>query len=423
MTTAKPRILIVSPAHPAHVADGAALCAHDLFTELNRTGEAEVSFLACVTARQRPPSEAGALQPCPGAAGEFLLHVGEFDPFMLVHGVEDRSLDAFGQLLDSVRPDIVHFHHLRLIGAESLALVRNRLPRTRIVFTLHDFHPICHRDGLMVRTGSEALCSEPTPDACHGCFRDVLPGRFALRLQHVQNMLGLVDRFIAPSAFVVQRFDAWGLSEHMVARIPYGLPDAMLPPKSDGARTRNRLGFFGEIAPQAGPLLLLEALAGIDESLPLTLTLHGGMPRLDNDFATAFERASARAGARMRYHGPYERGEVSRLMAEIDWVVVPSTWWEPAPLTILEAFRHGRPVIASDIGGMAELVNHDLNGLLFRRGDVADLARWMTRAARDQGLWRRLAAAVPRIPSISEVATRHMAVYSGLLSTTRRRSA
>lgn len=423
MTTAKPRILIVSHALPAHVADGAAFCAHNLFTELNRTGEAEVSFLACATARQRPPSEAGALQPCPGAAREFLLHVGDFDPFMLVHGVDDRSLDAFAQLLDSVLPDIVHFHHLHPIGAESLALVRNRLPRARIVFTLHDFHPICHRDGLMVRTGSEILCSEPTPDACHGCFRGVLPGRFALRLQHVQNMLGLVDRFIAPSAFVVQRFDRWGLSEHMVARIPHGLPGSMVPATGDGTPTRNRFGFFGNIAPQKGVVLLLDAVAGIDTSVSLTLALHGGSPDRNENFSTAFERASARAGDRVRYHGPYERGDVSRLMAEIDWVVVPSTWWEPAPLTVLEAFRHGRPVIASDIGGMAELVNHDLNGLLFRRGDVADLTRWMTRAARDPGLWRRLAAAVPRIPSIAEVAARHMAVYSGLLSTTRRRSA
>ena len=62
-------------------------------------------------------------------------------------------------------------------------------------------------------------------------------------------------------------------------------------------------------------------------------------------------------------------------MAEIDWVVVPSIWWENSPLVIQEAFLHGRPVICSDIGGMAEKVEHEVNGLHFRVGDHAALGR------------------------------------------------
>jgi glycosyltransferase involved in cell wall biosynthesis len=423
MSTAKPRILIVSHGHPALVSGGTELCAYELFRELNRTEKADAYFLGCVTALHREPSETGALQSYNGAENEFLLHVGEFDPFMLVHGVDSPSLDEFGRLLESVKPDIVHFHHLYLIGAESLALVRNRLPRTRIVFTLHDFHPICHRDGLMVKTGSEALCSDPTPDACHSCFRGVMPGRFSLRLHHLQNMLGLVDRFIAPSAFIIQRFDAWGLSQHMVELIPNGLPEEMVPLDRNVARPRNRFGYFGNIAPHKGPLLLLAALGGIDRSVPLTVTIHGGLQFQSDDFAADFDRSLRRAGKRVHNHGPYGRDDVSRLMAEIDWVVVPSTWWENAPLTILEAFRHGRPVIASNQGGMAELVNHGANGLLFRRGDASDLARWMTRAVQEKGLWERLAAALPRVPTTVESTARHLVVYSSLLGASHQRSA
>src|SRR5690606_1954749 len=166
-------------------------------------------------------------------------------------------------------------------------------------------------------------------------------------------MLGLIDRFIAPSAFAIQRFDAWGLSQHMCAMIPRGLPDSMVRPASEPARSRDRFGFFGSIAPQRGVLLLLDALAAVDPSVPLTLVIHGGSRYRNSNFTPAFERASARAGNRVRHHGPYERSELSRLMAGIDWVVVPSTWWESAPLAIAEAFRHGRPVITSDVGGMA----------------------------------------------------------------------
>ena len=67
-------------------------------------------------------------------------------------------------------------------------------------------------------------------------------------------------------------------------------------------------------------------------------------------------------------------------MASVDWVVVPSIWWENSPLVIQEAFLHGRPVICSDIGGMAEKVDDGVNGLHFRTGDPRSLAQAIRRA-------------------------------------------
>jgi hypothetical protein len=72
---------------------------------------------------------------------------------------------------------------------------------------------------------------------------------------------------------------------------------------------------------------------------------------------------------------------------------------------------------------MAELVNHGANGLLFRRGDASDLARWMTRAVQEKGLWERLAAALPRVPTTVESTARHLVVYSSLLGASHQRSA
>ena len=84
-------------------------------------------------------------------------------------------------------------------------------------------------------------------------------------------------------------------------------------------------------------------------------------------------------------------------MAEIDWVVVPSRWWENSPLVIQEAFLHGRPVICSDIGGMAEKVTDGVNGLHFRAGDARGLARVIEKAVNTEGLWESLRAGVPEI--------------------------
>lgn len=423
MTAEKPRVLVVSQAHPALASGNAQIAAYDLFRALDQSGEVEASFLGCVTSLHRTAPADCALQAVDGSDNEYLLHVGDFDPFMLAHGIDSRTLDDFGHLLDGIRPDIVHFHHLNLIGAESLALVRSRLPGARTIFTLHDFHPICHRGGLMMRTRSDTLCDQATPDSCHACFGNIRPERFSLRLSHLQNMLGLVDRFIAPSIFLRARFVDWGISEHMIEWIPNGLPESIRSVSGEDRPQRNRFGFFGNIAPHEGPLVALDAVRRVDPAVDLTLTLHGAFQFQGGAFCDAFDQALGRAGDRARYAGPYSRSDVARLVSEVDWVVVPSIWWENAPLAILESFRLGRPVLAGDVGGMAELVDHGATGLLFRCNDAVDLARTMSIAASEPGIWDRMAAALPEVPMITDMAARHLALYGGLVTRTQRRTA
>ena len=78
---------------------------------------------------------------------------------------------------------------------------------------------------------------------------------------------------------------------------------------------------------------------------------------------------------------------MAKLLGAVDWVITPSIWWENAPLVIQEAFQQRRPVICSDIGGMAEAVTNGHDGLHFRTGDSADLARVMRRAMTESSLW------------------------------------
>ncbi len=98
------------------------------------------------------------------------------------------------------------------------------------------------------------------------------------------------------------------------------------------------------------------------------------------------------------FAGPYKRSELGKLMAGIDWIVVPSIFEETGPLVILEAFLYGRPVICSDFGGMAEKVTNDVNGLHFKRGDSQYLAKTMLRAVETPGLWNELRKGIPSKP-------------------------
>lgn len=419
--TATPRTLIVSHGHPRLTPGGAETVAHDLCRALNARGLAEASFLGCVTALHRAGQDDVALQSL--GAGDHLLRVGRFDPFMLCHAGDDRAMDGFARLLTALRPEIVHYHHLLHVGAESLALVRRVLPQSRIVLTLHDFYPICARDGLMLKTADDAPCHAADPDACHGCFPQRSAERFALRRLHLGNMLGLVDRFVAPSRFLRDRYVAWGLDADGIAVIPNGVPEAADSVDDGEIRPRNRFGFFGTVAPHKGVLLAMEAAIRAAKSHDLSLTVFGGSAHQAPDFRDEFARLLKRGQGRVSHHGAYDRVDLARLMRGVDWVVVPSLWWENAPLVILEAFRHRRPVIAADIGGMAELVADGVGGLLFRRGDSLQLQGVMERAATDRGLWSRLRASIPPVGTVSDMAAAHGDLYRELLDIEQRKTA
>jgi len=122
------------------------------------------------------------------------------------------------------------------------------------------------------------------------------------------------------------------------------------------------------------------------------------------------------AGRRVRFYGSYRASELAGLMRDIDWVVVPSIWWENSPLVIQEAFAHGRPVICSNIGGMAEKVRPNIDGLHFRAGSAEDLVDRFSEALTSPGLWDRLRANARPSLLIDSAARQHLQVYQTLLS-------
>jgi glycosyltransferase involved in cell wall biosynthesis len=314
----------------------------------------------------------------------------------------------------------VHFQHTLFVGYDAIRMVRRALPHVPIVYTLHEFLPICHHKGQMVRTMNGELCSEETPRRCHECYPDVSPDAFALRKQYVQSQLALVDMFIAPSRVVRDRFVGWGIPGERVLLEDYGRTPA---PGADAERRppHDTLGFFGQLNPYKGIDVLLEALDHLGSSpaadLRPHLHIHGA--NLDLQDRPFRERMSAlldRCAGSVSSFGAYAPARVGELIAAVDWVVVPSTWWENSPLVIHEAFAHQRPVICSDIGGMAEKVTDGRNGLLFGAGDAKALAQTIQRAVETDGLWDRLRAAIPPVHAMDDHIEVLGATYERLLS-------
>jgi glycosyltransferase involved in cell wall biosynthesis len=111
------------------------------------------------------------------------------------------------------------------------------------------------------------------------------------------------------------------------------------------------------------------------------------------------------------FNGAYSLDQIQSRMTRVDWTIVPSVWWEIFGLVISEAWMFGRPVICSNVGGMAERVTHEVDGLHFEMGDPASLAATIRRACIEDGLWDRLHAAVPEPPSRATMADGFLALY------------
>ncbi|MBP2300901.1 glycosyltransferase family 4 protein [Azospirillum picis] len=420
------KILYLAHNHPQFHPGGTEIFAHDLFQEMNRRPGVEALFLAGTSALQRLPSPGTPFQTVGRSAREMLVWTGGFDRFNLsqvdIHGV----LPELERLLREVKPDVVHAHHTLLLGVEAFAVVRRAVPKARLVLTLHDYHAICHNDGLMVAPAAAgrppALCRQASPDACHRCFPDIARMEFRLRELYIQRHLGLVDRFVAPSRFAAERHRAWGIDPARLGVIRNGRPAAApVPARPAEARAAEpAFAVFGNISPMKGTLVALEAARLVAQRTrrPFSLTLHGAPLFQADAFVGELQAAVAALRAtgtvRVRQAGAYVPTEVPALMAAVDWVIVPSVWWENAPLVIDEAFRHRRPVLCSAIGGMAEAVRDGVDGLQFAAGDAAALAERMLACLDEPGLWERLSAAAPEPWDIAASADAHLELYRSL---------
>jgi glycosyltransferase involved in cell wall biosynthesis len=119
-----------------------------------------------------------------------------------------------------------------------------------------------------------------------------------------------------------------------------------------------------------------------------------GIDTVDPQFHAQLNRLLAETAGTVHFAGPYGQDELGGLLGSIDWVVVPSVWWETGPLVIHEARLHRRPVICSDIGSMLERVRDGVDGLHFHVGDPRSLAETIRRAVSTPGLWDELRAQI-----------------------------
>jgi glycosyltransferase involved in cell wall biosynthesis len=420
------KALILSHAHPTFSIGGAQVASYNLFQGLKSLPGWDAHYLAGVAPPVARHPETPLLS-VPGARDETLYWSNEFDWFHL----GARNLDDLGQhferLVRDMRPDVVNFHHMMGFGIQAIRSVRRALGDVPIVFTLHEYLPICTNHGQMIKPKSGGLCTRASPAECGVCFPEYGPARLMRRELFIKSFFAEVDAFVSPSRFLLTRFADWGLPPEKLVMIENGLdggqpaPVRALPP---GGR-RNRFAYFGQLNPFKGIKVLVDAVTRIPNDVwgdAILYVFGGNLEHQPPEFQTAVKELFRLAGRRLRFMGSYKSADLPNLMREVDWTIVPSTWWENAPVVIQEAFFHGRPIIASDIGGMAEKVRNGVDGLHFHVSNPESLAEAMTSAMTEPGLWDRLHRGI-RPPTTAEAAaTQHAALFGRLLDRRRARA-
>jgi glycosyltransferase involved in cell wall biosynthesis len=356
----------------------------------------------------------------------------------------DAVASAFGAFLDRFRPDAVHFHHTTCLSTTCVHEAARR--GIRVVYTLHDFWLLCPRGQLVRRDLS--LCERHTDADCVRCMawqlrvrggharvralfgrasrlaRLRLPrelyrrfasrpfareeealGEIRERTAHVLDTCARVDRFVAPSHFAKALHVEFGVEAERitVADNGFDLSRARRAPGTPRPASEPlRVAYLGTWIPSKGVHVLVEAVRDVDPGA-VVLDVHGYAPPYDGfEDYEGHLRGLARGAKHVRFHGAYAPEDVPALLAQADVLVVPSIWYENSPLTLHEGRLAGVPVVASGHGGLLELVEHEVDGLLFRPGSAASLRAALERLAGDRAFVERLRAASRGVADIRD---------------------
>jgi glycosyltransferase involved in cell wall biosynthesis len=168
------------------------------------------------------------------------------------------------------------------------------------------------------------------------------------------------------------------------------------------------------MAPWKGCDVLIRAFRELPPGMKATLDIYSNLERY-KPFVKRL-RKLAKGDKRINFVGPFQREKVGEVLSGLDVLVVPSRWYENQPGVILEAFAAGRPVVATDLGGMSEFVRHEENGLLFELDRPDHLTRQLRRLVTESGLIERLRSGIGPVKTVEENADELEELYASLLA-------
>ena len=358
----------------------------------------------------------------------------------------------FRDLLQEVRPDLVHFHARSAVVSEALVVEAKR-SGAKVVFTYHTPTVSCVRgtmmfmgrvqcDGVLdvTRCTKCVLQKHGLPEGLAAVFartpsslgsliaRFGLRGGFwtVLRMRKLmadahRGFFGLVDMadsVVAVCDWVVDVLRRNGVCGPRLSLNRQGLPFRSESALGDAPSRFSdsgplRVAYFGRLDATKGIDVLINA-ALRDRAVDLTMTIYGVSQHSKDEYQSGLA-LSAASDRRIAFVAPVAPSAVVAEMQKAHVIAVPSTGLETGPLVVLEAFAAGTPVMGSQLGGIAELVCHGVDGVLLPAGDVDAWAAALAELARDRVRLRRLASGISLPRTMAAVASEMASLYSNVM--------
>lgn len=275
------------------------------------------------------------------------------------------------------KPDVAHFHNIWYLISPS-AYYACKDAGVPVVQTLHNFRIFC-ANGLLMRNGhicEKCVGRSPWNSVFYGCYRSSrlysIPVAFTEWVHRVkETWANTIDAYITLTEFGKLKFIEAGLPTNKL----FVKPNFLLNPPKPSYVKSDYVVFMGRLSEEKGIVTLINAARTLlDQSLSIKVI---GTGPLHEEYATTIKTAHL---TNIELLGRKSSGDCFNLLLGAKMLIMPSISYETFGLTIVEAFACGKPVIASNHGAMAAIVEHGKTGLLFEPGNAEDLAskiRWM----------------------------------------------
>lgn len=280
------------------------------------------------------------------------------------------SAQQIKKVLLEFTPDVVHVHNFFFAASPSVLreVHRHRIP---LVVTIHNYRLIC-ANALLLRNNKVCeLCIShdfPWYGVKYKCYHDSAVQSAAIgAMSAIHKWSGtwkkVVNLYITPSAFAKNKLvhSSFNVDAEKIAVKANFIND---PGEADVEQRQENFLFVGRLSVEKGVGVLLEAWSGFAEH---KLVIAGDGPEGET-LRTKYGHLK-----NVRFVGHQTKEEVTRLMKECRALIFPSIWYEGLPLTIIEAFATGTPVIGSNLGAMSEMIRDGHNGLLFEVANTGSL--------------------------------------------------
>ena len=320
-------------------------------------------------------------------------------------------------LVSEMKPDLIHFYHIKGFSASIIPELRQQ--GVPVVFTPTDYWVVCPKFTLL-RTFDQKVCDGPGDAVmCVKCFKNMpdflarwrmkigrtflrkfmkkiqWPYSLGRRVKDMTDCVNSSNQILTETKFLSNILIRHGVNERLIEVVPTGVDIGEMPEHTDlplvfSSKQPLHMGFVGTLSSIKGPQIILDALSLLGESgRNVILDIYGKQNPSDPFFQVLLNKAKS-LSVEVRFRGVFSHEQMGQVLRSFHLLVIPSIWYESAPLVLCSALAAGTPVAVSRLEGMTEIMEEGTQGYSFPAGDAKALRDLILRILENPKMLRKI---------------------------------